>query len=153
MPNTYTQIYIQIVFSVKGRQNLIKEANREELQKYISGIVTNREQKTLAIYAMPDHIHILIALKPNISLSDLVRDIKAVSSKFINDNNWVIGKFNWQEGFGAFSYSKSQIDNVVKYILNQKEHHRIKTFKEEYIDFLNKFEIQYEEKYLFEWIE
>ncbi len=153
MPNTYTQIYIQIVFAVKGRQNLIAKRNREELHKYITGIVNNREQKMLAIFAMPDHIHLLIGMKPNISLSDLVRDIKAGSSKYINDNKWVNEKFNWQEGYGAFSYSKSQIDNVINYILNQEEHHKVKTFKEEYFNFLEKFEIEYNEKYLFEWIE
>jgi putative transposase len=153
MPNTYTQIYIQIVFAVKGRQNLIAKQNRDELHKYITGIVQNREQKLLSIFAMPDHIHLLVGLKPTIAISDLVRDIKAGSSKFINDNNWINGKFNWQEGFGAFSYSKSQIDNVIKYILNQEEHHKKQTFKEEYIDFLHKFEIEFNEKYLFEWIE
>lgn len=152
MPNTYTQLYIQIVFAVKGRQNLIQENNRVELQKFITGIVQNREQKLLSIYAMPDHIHILVGLKPNIDISDLVRDIKAGSSKFINDSKWINGKFNWQEGYGAFSYSKSQIDTVVNYIINQKEHHKTKTFKEEYLDFLHKFEIEYDEKYLFEWI-
>ena len=153
MPNTYTQIYIQIVFAIKGRQNLIPDQKREELQKFITGIVKNREQKLLSIYSMPDHTHLLIGLKPSISISDLVRDIKAGSSKFINDKHWVKGKFNWQEGFGAFSYSKSQIDNVIKYILNQREHHKKKTFKEEYIEFLKKFTIEYDEKYLFEWVE
>ena len=101
---------------------------------------------------MPDHTHLLVGLKPSISISDLVRDIKAGSSKFITDRNFVKGKFNWQEGFGAFSYSKSQIDSVIQYILNQEEHHKKKTFKEEYIDFLKRFEIEYQEKYLFEWI-
>jgi len=153
MANTYSQIYIQIVFAVKGRQNLIPKQNREELHKYITGIVQNREQKMLSIFCMPDHIHLLIGLKPNVSISDLVRDIKAGSSKFINDRNWINGKFNWQEGFGAFSYSRSQLDHVIKYIMNQEEHHKIHTFKEEYLDFLQKFEIEYDEKYLFEWIE
>jgi putative transposase len=153
MPNTYTQVYIQIVFTVKGRQNLISEMHREELQKFITGIISNRNQKMLAIYAMPDHIHILIGFKPNMSISDLVRDIKAGSSKFINDSKWINGKFNWQEGFGAFSYSKSHLDNVVKYILNQKEHHRKKSFKEEYFQFLKEYEVDFDERYLFEWIE
>jgi putative transposase len=153
MANTYSQVYIQIVFAVKGRQNLIAKENREELYKFITGIVTNREQKLLAIFAMPDHVHILIGMKPSISISDLVRDIKAGSSKFINDSKWINRKFNWQEGFGAFSYSKSSIDNVVKYILNQEAHHNKKTFKEEYLDFLKKFEIEYDEKYVFDWIE
>lgn len=153
MANTYSQIYIQIVFAVKGRQNLIAKENREELHKFITGIVTNREQKLLAIFAMPDHLHILVGMKPSISISDLVRDIKAGSSKFINDSKWINGKFNWQEGFGAFSYSKSSIDNVVKYILNQEERHKKKKFKEEYLDFLNKFDIDYDEKYVFDWID
>lgn len=153
MANTYSQIYIQIVFAVKNRESLIKKENREELHKFITGIVSNREQKLLAIFAMPDHVHILVGMKPNIALSDLVRDIKAGSSKFINDSKWINGKFNWQEGYGAFSYSKSHLDNVIKYILNQEEHHKKQTFKEEYYSFLEKFEIEYDEKYLFEWIE
>ena len=152
MQNTYSQIYIQIVFAVKGRENLIEEKNRNELQKLITGIVSKRNQKMLAIYAMPDHVHILIGMEPDISISDLVRDIKAGSSKFINDSKWINGKFNWQQGFGAFSYSKSHLDNVIKYILNQKEHHEKETFKVEYLNFLEKFGIEYNEKYLFEWI-
>jgi len=153
MANTYSQIYIQIVFAVKGRQSLIKDQHREQLHKYISGIVKNRGQKMLTIFAMPDHIHLLVGLKPSISISDLVRDIKAGSSKFINESNWIQRKFNWQNGFGAFSYSKSQIDNVIKYILNQEEHHKKTNFKEEYIDLLRKYEIEYDEKYLFNWMD
>ncbi|WPR71243.1 IS200/IS605 family transposase [Flavobacterium sp. NG2] len=153
MANTYSQIYIQIVFAVKGRENLIKKENREELHKFITGIVSNREQKLLAIFAMPDHVHILVGMKPNISISDLVRDIKSGSSKFINDNKWINGKFNWQEGYGAFSYSKSNIDNVIKYILNQEEKHKTTSFKQEYYSFLEKFNIDYDDKYLFDWIE
>ena len=152
MPNTYTQIYIQIVFAVQGRANLISKNNREELHKYITGIVKNREQKMLSIFCMPDHTHLLVGIKPSVSISDLVRDIKSGSSNFINEQKWMQGKFNWQEGFGAFSYSRSQIDTVAKYILNQEEHHKKKTFKEEYIDFLQKFEVEYDEKYLFEWV-
>jgi len=152
MPNTYTQIYIQIVFAVQGRANLISKNNREELHKYITGIVKNREQKMLSIFCMPDHTHLLVGIKPSVSISDLVRDIKSGSSNFINEQKWIQGKFNWQEGFGAFSYSRSQIDTVAKYILNQEEHHKKKTFKEEYIDFLQKFEVEYDEKYLFEWV-
>jgi len=153
MANTYTQIYIQIVFAVKGRQNLISKENREELHKFITGIVSNRNQKLFAVFAMPDHVHILVSMSPVISISDLVRDIKAGSSKFINEKIWMNGKFNWQEGYGAFSYSKSSVDSVIKYILNQEEHHKNKTFKEEYFDFLQKFEIEYDPKYVFEWIE
>ncbi|MDN4011729.1 IS200/IS605 family transposase [Chryseobacterium gambrini] len=153
MANTYTQIYIQIVFAVKGRQNLIPKENREELHKFITGIVSNRNQKLFAVFAMPDHVHILVSISPTITISDLVRDIKAGSSKLINEKVWMNGKFNWQEGYGAFSYSKSSIDSVVKYILNQEEHHKKKTFKEEYLDFMEKFEIKYDPEYLFEWIE
>ena len=153
MPNTYSQIYIQIVFAVKGRENLISKIHREELHKYITGIVQNRGQKMLSIFCMPDHVHLLIGIKPSIAISDLVRDLKAGSSNFINQQHWVKGKFNWQEGFGAFSYSKSQIDTVIKYILSQEEHHKKTTFREEYFDFLKKFEIDYDEKYVFEWIE
>jgi len=151
MANTYTQIYVQIVFAVQGRQNLIAEKNRDKLEKYICGIVSNKKSKPLAIYCNPDHTHILIGLHPSVSISDMARDIKANSSKWINENRWVMGKFNWQEGFGAFTYSKSQIDAVAKYILNQHEHHRKKSFREEYLDFLEKFNIDYDEKYLFEY--
>ncbi|MGW8123664.1 IS200/IS605 family transposase [Roseivirga echinicomitans] len=152
MPNTYTQIYIQIVFAVKGRENLIQPINKESLHKFMTGIVKNRGQKLLAVHCMPDHTHLFIGLEPDISISDLVRDVKAGSSKFVNENNWIQGKFNWQVGYGAFSYSRSQIDSVVKYINNQVDHHKKRSFKEEYIDFLNKFNIEYEEKYLFDWV-
>ncbi len=155
MANTYTQIYIQIVFAVSGRRNLIAKENREELHKYITGIVQaeRRNQKMLSIFCMPDHLHMLVGIKAPVSISDLVRDVKAGSSKFINDSHWMKGQFNWQEGFGAFSYSKSQIDSVAKYILNQEEHHQRITFREEYIEFLDEYEIEYDERYLFEWIE
>lgn len=153
MANTYSKVYIQVVFAVKGRQNLIRAEIREDLQKYITGIITNRDQKLLSIFCMPDHTHLLIGLKPSISISDLVRDIKAGSSKFINDKKLIKGKFSWQEGFGVFSYSGSQIDTVIKYIQNQEKHHNKKSFKEEYLEFLKKFEIEYDEKYLFEWID
>ncbi len=119
MANTYTQIYIQVVFAVQGRYNLISKKHKEELHKYITGIIRNKKQKLIAINCMPDHIHIFIGMKPNIALSDLVRDVKNNSSTFINKKNWVRGKFNWQKGFGAFSYGRSQIDAVVKYIQNQ----------------------------------
>ena len=153
MANTYSKIYIHIIFVVKGRQNLILEYYREELQKFITGILQKRGQKMLAIYCMPDHVHILTGLTPIIAISDLVRDIKAGSSKFINDRKLVKGKFNWQEGFAAFSYSRSQIDTVSRYILNQKEHHKKISFKEEYIELLKKFEVEYDEKYLFKWVD
>jgi REP element-mobilizing transposase RayT len=153
MANTYSQVYIHIVFAVKGRQNLIRTEIREELHKYITGIIINRDQKLISIFCMPDHTHLLIGLKPLISISDLLRDIKAGSSKFINDRKLIKGKFSWQEGFGVFSYSRSQIDTVIKYIQNQEKHHHKKSFKEEYIGFLEKFAVEYDEKYLFEWID
>ena len=149
MPNTYSQLYIQIVFAVKGRQAFIKEDFREELQKYISGIIAEKKQKLYAIYCMPDHSHILVSIKPDITISDLVRDIKANSSSFLKERGFV-KNFSWQAGFGAFSYSKSQSLNVVDYILNQPQHHKKKTFKDEYSEFLQKFEIEYDERYLFE---
>ena len=136
-----------------GRKNLIPKQNREELHKYITGIVHKRNQKLLSIFVMPDHTHILIGMTPEISISDLVRDIKAGSSQYISKIGWTNGKFNWQNGFGAFSYSKSQINTVIRYILNQEEHHKTKTFRDEYIEFLKKYEIEYDEKYLFKWIE
>jgi REP element-mobilizing transposase RayT len=152
MPNTFTQLYIQVVFTVKGRESLIGNKWEDELHKYICGIVNGNKQKVYAINGMPDHIHILLSIKPDIALSDLMRDIKASSSKWINEKKLVVGKFQWQEGFGAFSYSQSQIDNVINYIKNQKEHHSKKSFKEEYIAMLKKFEIEYNEKYLFEFL-
>ncbi|MGK9369406.1 IS200/IS605 family transposase [Melioribacter sp. Ez-97] len=150
MANTYTQLYVHIIFAVKGRQNLISEKHREELEKYICGIITNKNSKPLAIYCNPDHTHILIGIHPSVSVSDIARDIKANSSKFINEKKWIAGKFNWQDGFGAFTYAKSQIDAVVKYILNQPVHHKKKTFKEEYIELLEKFKVEYDSKYLFD---
>ena len=153
MPNTYSQVYIQIVFAVSGRQNLIPKKHREELHKYITGIVQKRENKMLSVFCMPDHVHLLTGLRPSMSISNLARDIKAGSSNFINEKDWVKGKFSWQEGFGAFSYSRSQIDTVIKYILNQEEHHRKKTFRVEYLELLKEFDIEFDEKYLFEWIE
>ena len=153
MANTYSKIYIQVVFATKGRQNLIKREHKDELEKYITGIITKRGQKLLAIYCMPDHIHILINIKPSISISDLVRDIKAGSSGFVNERQWVRGKFQWQEGFGAFSYSEDQVANLINYILNQESHHRKTRFKDEYIGVLKKFNIDHANKYLFDWIE
>lgn len=150
MANTYSQLYIQIVFAVKGRQNLIGSNWKTELFKYITGIVTNKGQKLIAVNGMPDHIHILIGLKPDKSLSDLVRDIKANSSRFINEKGWINGKFEWQTGFGAFSYSHSQLANVIHYIENQENHHSKKTFREEYLEFLTEYKIDYDDKYLFE---
>lgn len=153
MANTYTQMYIQIVFAVKRRQNLIQKKWKDELHKYICGIVNGKGQKVYAIGGVEDHIHILVSIKPNIAISDLVRDIKANSSKWINENEFVRGKFQWQEGFGAFSYAQSQLDNVIAYINNQEKHHQKKTFKNEYLTLIQKFNIEYDEIYLFDWLE
>ena len=150
MPNTYTQIYVMLVFGVKDRQNLISPNIETELFKYISGICLNLKQNILEINGSTDHIHILCSIKPNKAISDLVRDIKSNSSKFINEKKWFVGKFHWQTGFGAFSYSQSQLKNVRKYICNQKEHHKRVSFREEYINLLKSFEIEYDEMYLFE---
>ena len=153
MPNTFSQLYIQLVFAVKNRQNLIKEPFREKVEKYMCGIASAKKHKPISIYCMPDHLHFLVGLNPDQSIANLVKELKQSSNNFINENKFTGIKFNWQEGYGAFSYSRSHINSVVKYIQNQEEHHRRKTFKEEYIDFLKKFEVGYNEKYLFEWIE
>lgn len=149
MANTYTQIYIHIVFAVEGRQNLIAPEHNEELQKYITGIVTARKHKLIAINNMPDHLHMLIGLRPDEALSDLVRDVKAGASKFINEKHWTIGRFSWQEGFGAFSHARSQLDTVIRYIQNQQRHHAKKSFQTEYIQLLEKFAVKYDRKYIF----
>lgn len=150
--NTFSQIYIQVVFAVKNRDALIDISWEERLYQYITGIIHNKGQKLIAINGMPDHIHIFIGLKPSCCLSDLVREIKKSSNIFINENKLSLFPFNWQEGYGAFSYSHSQIDNVYKYVMNQKEHHKKISFKDEYKDFLEKFEIEFDQKYLFEWL-
>jgi REP element-mobilizing transposase RayT len=153
MPGTFSQIYIQIVFAVNGRENLISRSWKDELHKYIAGIIKGKGQKPIVVNGMPDHIHAFIGLKPSIRLSDLVRDVKNNATGFIKENGFIKHKFSWQEGYGAFSYSHSHIDRVYKYILNQEEHHKKKTFREEYLELLEKFEIKYDERYLFEWIE
>jgi REP element-mobilizing transposase RayT len=141
------------VFSVKERQNVIHKTWREELFKYVSGIVKGKDQKVFAIGGMPDHIHILISLRPNCMISELVNSVKTNSSKWINSRGFVKGKFNWQEGYGAFSYGQSQLDHVIQYINNQEQHHQKRSFKEEYIELLQRFNVKFEEKYLFDWVE
>ena len=153
MAGTYSQIYIQIVFAVKGRENLIHREWKDDVHKYMAGIIKAKEQKPIIINGMSDHVHAFVGLRPSMAISDLVRDIKNNSCNFINENKLVKGKFSWQEGYGAFSYAHSQIDNVYNYILNQEDHHAKKTFREEYYDFLKKFEVDFNEKYLFDWIE
>lgn len=150
MANTYTQLYVHIVFAVKGRNNLISKQWEERLYQYVSGIIANKKQKLMVINGMPNHLHILIGLQPDCNASDLVRDVKANSSKWINDNKYVTGKFEWQSGFGAFSVGQSQIQALVNYILNQKEHHKKKTFKEEYIGLLNAYQIEFKTEYIFD---
>jgi putative transposase len=152
MPSTYTQIYIQVVFAVKNREALIKPMWEEELYKYITGIITNKGQKMLAINGTENHIHFFIGMKPDCSLSDLVREIKKSSNSFINDKKLSPLKFQWQEGFGAFSYNHAQLSIIINYINNQKEHHKKKTFRDEYVEFLQTFEIDYKNEFLFDWI-
>lgn len=149
MSNTYSQLYVHIVFAVKHRTNLISPKWKEDLFKYITGIITNKNQKLKVINGMPDHLHLLIGFNPDCKLSELVKDIKSNSSRWINENKFVTGKFEWQTGYGAFSVSQSAIDKVVKYILNQQEHHKKKTFREEYIEFLHAYKIEYNPDYIF----
>ncbi len=150
MANTYTQITIHVVFAVKGRENFIKPAFKDEVFKYIAGIISNKQQKLLCINGMPDHVHALIGLEPDMTLSDLVRDIKANSSRFINEKRWLRWNFEWQKGFGAFSYSRSQRPNVIRYIEHQEQHHATRSFREEYLEMLRKFEVEFDRKYVFE---
>ena len=153
MADTFTRIYIQIIFAVKGRDNLISSSWENELFKYITGIIQNKGQKILMINGIPDHIHFLIGMKPTCCLSDLVREIKKSSDTFIKDKRFTKFNFQWQEGFGAFSYSHSILGNVIGYINNQKEHHKKKTFREEYESLLNEFYVDYKPEYLFDWNE
>ena len=150
MSSTYTQIYIHIVFAVKGRQSLLPKEHKAELHQYIIGIITRKNQTTIQINSMPDHIHILVGITPDTAISDLVRDIKAHSSKFINKKQWIANKFEWQVGFGAFSYARSQLNDLIKYIKNQEQHHRQKTFREEYLEILKRFNVNYNEKYVYD---
>lgn len=149
MANTYTQLYFHVIFAVKGRDNLISKKWKEELYKYISGIVSNKEQKLMIINGMPNHIHLLLSTKPNCNLSDLVRDIKSNSSKWINSKQFISGKFEWQIGFGAFTVSQSGVNSVIDYIKNQENHHGKKSFREEYKDFLTSYEVEFNSDYIF----
>jgi putative transposase len=153
MANTFSQIYIQVVFAVKGRQSLIHKDWKDELYKYICGTVSAKTQKVYAIGGVADHIHILISIKPNIDVSSLVGEIKANSTKWINTRKFTQQRFSWQEGFGAFSYSHSHLDRVIAYVNNQEEHQKKQTFKDEYVGLLKKFEMSYEEEYLFVWVD
>jgi putative transposase len=144
-----SQIYLQIVFAVQARQCLIQTQNKERLHKYITGIVTQRGQKMLAIHCMPDHTHLVVGLKPSIAASDLVRDVKNASANFINSERWVLGRFSWQEGFGAFSYGHSQLTSIIRYVHDQEKHHQRLSFRHEYLRFLKKFEIDHDERFIF----
>lgn len=148
MANTYTQMYIQLVFAVQNRTSLIQATWKDELFKYITGIVQNNKHKLIAINGMPNHIHIFIGYKPHQPIPDLLQDIKGSSSGWINKKGFIIDRFRWHEGYGAFSYSHSHINMVVKYIINQEQHHKKKTFKEEYLDLLNRFSVDYDEQYI-----
>jgi REP element-mobilizing transposase RayT len=153
MANTYTQLNTHVIFTVKGRENILPAKMRPELFKYISGFLTNTNQFSLAVNGYKDHVHMFFEMGPAKSLSDIVRIVKANSSKWINEKKLVAGKFSWQEGYGGFSYSRSQRDDVIKYIMKQEEHHQQKTFREEYLSILKTFEINYNEAYIFEFYE
>ena len=153
MANTYTQIHIQAVFTVQNRNCVIRKAWKEDLHKYITGIIHHYGHRVLVINSMPDHVHVFFGMRPTQSLSDLMQDIKGDSTKWINQEKFIKNRFSWQEGYGAFSYGKSQVDNVIEYIKNQEVHHRTKTFIEEYHEFLEKFEVDFDERYIFEPVE
>ena len=153
MANTFSQIYLQFVFSVKHREALIPKEHKEELHKYLTGLVQNRKAKMLAVHCMPDHTHLFVGNKPTVLISDFSKEIKVESNEFINDKKWTKERFGWQEGYGVFSYSHSHIDKVINYVLNQEKHHQKKTFKEEYYELLKKFEISFEENYLFDFFD
>lgn len=151
MANTFSQIYLQFVFAVKQRESLIPKIHKEDLHKYITGLVQNRNAKMIAVHSMPDHTHLVVGFKPgSMMISDFVKEIKVESNEFINTQKWMKKRFNWQLGYGVFSYSHSHIDRVAKYVLNQEKHHKKRTFREEYLLLLKKFEIPFDEKYLFE---
>jgi putative transposase len=153
MSNTYTQIHLHLIFAVKNRKSLIEDSWKDRLYQYITGVVQANKHKMIIVNGMADHLHIAIGMRPSQSLSDLMQDIKGSSSKWINDNNLSAGKFQWQEGYGAFSYNKSLLPKLIEYIKNQEEHHKQKTFLEEYKEFLKAFEIDFDEKYIFRELE
>lgn len=150
MANTYHQIYIQVVFAIKYREAVIANKWKSTLFGVIGNLINESGCKTIIVNGIEDHVHCFFGLKPTISISELMKTVKAKSSKYINDHNLTKSRFEWQEGYGAFSYSQSQIDSVYKYIKNQEAHHQKQTFKEEYLDFLNKFNVSYDEKYIFD---
>jgi REP element-mobilizing transposase RayT len=150
MANTYTQIYIQFVFAVQNRACLIQNSWKNDLYKYITGIVQSHNHKMIAINGMPDHLHLFVGYKPSQSIPDLMQDVKGSSSGWINRSGFLKTRFTWQEGYGAFSYSQSQIKSVATYIENQESHHQKKSFKEEYNEFLSEFKVEYDPKFVFQ---
>jgi REP element-mobilizing transposase RayT len=153
MAGTFSQIYLQFVFAVKGRMALIPKQHKEELHRYMTALVQNRKAKLLAVNCMPDHTHLFVGFKPSVLISDFVKEVKVESNLFIQSKKWLPGQFQWQDGYGVFSYGHSQIDSVIKYVLNQEEHHRKQTFRDEYTAFLKAFQVPHNEQYLFEFIE
>lgn len=152
-PGVFTQLYIELVFSPKNREALLLKKYHEQLWPYMSQTLINLKHKPIIINGMPDHVHIFLGLNPKMSISDLVRDLKRSSSHWINEQKWYRGAFAWQEGYGAFSYGRSQIDDVYKYIQNQEEHHKKRSFKEEYLELLRKFDVEFNEQFLFEFFD
>jgi REP element-mobilizing transposase RayT len=153
MANTYSQIYLHFVFATKYRQSLIPKGHKEELHKCMTGLVRNRKAKMIAVHCMPDHAHLFVGFRPVLSIADFVKEIKVESNEFLNNQSWMKQQFRWQEGYGVFSYGHSQIDRVAKYVLNQEQHHKKKTFRSEYLEFLDKFQVPFEEQYLFEFFD
>ncbi len=149
MSNTYSQMYAHCVWAVKRRKPLIPRDKREELEKYITEIISRRGQKLIAIYCMPDHIHVLIGFRPNICISDVIRDVKRVSSSLINEKFWAGCKFEWQEGFGCFTCSNHGLPRIIKYIQNQEQHHKKNRFEDEYLNFMKEHQIDFNKEYVF----
>ena len=149
MSNTYTQIHLHLIFAVQNRRSLIQNSWKDRLYEYITGIIQQYKHKMIIINGMPDHLHIVIGMRPTQSLSDLMQDIKSSSSKWINDNELVRGKFRWQSGFGGFSYSKSQLPALINYVKNQKAHHSKKSFLQEYLEILEKSGVDFDPRYIF----
>jgi len=152
-PGAFTQLYLHLVFAVKNREAILTKNVRNRVFSYMSGIATSMKHKSIIINGVSDHVHILLGLNPSVSVSDTVHDLKRSSTLFINTEKLCPGKFAWQDGYGGFTYSRSQIDNVYRYIENQETHHKKKTFREEYIDFLKKFEIEFDERFLFDFFD
>jgi REP element-mobilizing transposase RayT len=152
MAGTFSKIYLQFVFAVQGRCSLLPKQHKEELHKYITALVQAGKAKMLAVHCMPDHMHLFVGIKPAVYIPDFVKEIKVESNDFIRSKGWIKGQFHWQEGYGVFSYGHSLLDRVCRYVLNKEKHHRNKTFRQEYGDFLQKFDLPYEERFLFKWI-